>query len=227
MIDPTDKAEFATIMQATMAVYSKEVSKPVLQLYWATLIEYDMEAVRRAFQAWIKNPDTGQFAPKPADIIRMIDGATGDRAMITWSKVDKAVRMVGHYQSVAFDDPIIHRVIDDMGGWRKLASLPSNKDLEFAGQEFIKRYRALALAGGVGGDYPAYLIGESEASNRKDGYHNVDPVALVGDQTRAKEVARLGSAGPTLKIGKASSAQELIGASIGQLLPGNLIGRQS
>ena len=216
MIDPQDKREFATIMEATMAVYGREVTKPVMQLYWSALVEYDMAAVRRAFGAWIKNPDSGQFAPKPADIIRMIDGATGDRAMVTWSKVDKAIRMVGHYQSVAFDDPVIHKVIDDMGGWRKLASLPSNKDLEFAGQEFIKRYRAYVLAGGVT-EYPAYLIGESEAVNGKNGIRGYDPVQLIGDKEKAAQVARLGSQGPTLRITQARS-EDLVGKPVAALI---------
>lgn len=218
MIDPDDKREFATIMEATMAVYGREVTKPVMQLYWSALVEYDMAAVRRAFGAWIKNPDAGQFPPKPADIIRMIDGATGDRAMVVWSKVDKAIRMVGHYQSVAFDDPVIHRVIDEMGGWRKLASIPSNKDLEFAGLEFVKRYRAYALAGGVS-EYPAYLIGESEAVNGKNGLRGHDPVQLIGDKDRAADVVRLGSSCPTLRITQARSGQELIGQPVAALLP--------
>lgn len=209
--------EFRGIMEATMAIYGREVTKPVMRLYWSALAEYDMAAVRRAFGAWIKNPDAGQFPPKPADIIRMIDGATGDRAMVVWSKVDKAVRMVGHYQSVAFDDPIIHRVIDDMGGWRKLASMPTDKDLEFAGHEFIKRYRAYALAGGVT-EYPAYLIGECEASNGKEGIQWDDPVMLVGDRKRAVEIMRAGSSGPTLRISQATSA-ERIGKSVAALLP--------
>ncbi len=213
----SDADEFAGIMEATMAVYGKDVSKPVMRIYWSALVEYDMPAVRRAFGAWIKNPDSGQFPPKPADIIRMIDGATGDRAMVVWSKVDKAIRMVGNYQSVAFDDPIIHLVIDEMGGWRKLASIPSNKDLEFAGIEFVKRYRAYVLAGGVT-EYPAYLIGECEAVNGKNGFRGQDPLQLVGDKNLAAEVVRKGGTGPTLKITQASSAQELIGSQAVALL---------
>lgn len=224
---PKDANEFASIMEATMAVYGKDVSKPVIRLYWNALIEYDMEAVRRAFGGWIKNPDQGQFAPKPADIIRMIDGGSGDRAMVTWSKIDKAIRMVGHYQSVAFDDPIIHRVVDEMGGWRKLACLPTNKDLEFAGIDFIKRYRAYVLAGGVGGEYPAYLIGECEALNGKDGYRGVDPVTLIGDASKAKQVARLGSSGPTLRIAQVKNGEELVGTPLAKLLPGKVINDRS
>lgn len=224
---PKDANEFASIMEATMAVYGKDVSKPVIRLYWNALIEYDMEAVRRAFGGWIKNPDSGQFAPKPADIIRMIDGGSGDRAMVTWSKIDKAIRMVGHYQSVAFDDPIIHRVVDEMGGWRKLACLPTNMDLEFAGLEFIKRYRSYVLAGGVGGDYPAYLIGECEALNGKDGYRGVDPVTLIGDSSKAKQVARLGSSGPTLRLAQVKNGEELVGTPLGNLLTGSVINDRS
>jgi hypothetical protein len=218
-----DAKEFATIIEATMAVYGKDVSKPVIRIYWMALIEYDMEAVRRAFGGWIKNPDQGQFAPKPADIIRMIDGATGDRAMVTWSKVDKAVRMVGHYQSVAFDDPIIHRVIDEMGGWRKVSTLPTNKDMEFAGIEFIKRYRAYALAGGVGAEFPAYLIGENEASNNKDGYHGIDHITLIGDTAKARQVTKLGSSGSLLRLAQMANPQSPVADRMVGLLTGALV----
>lgn len=35
--------------------------------------------------------------------------------MVAWNKVDKAVRQVGAWTSVMFDDALIHRVISDMG----------------------------------------------------------------------------------------------------------------
>lgn len=214
MIDPDDRPQFAQVIAGTMAIYSKDVTKSLAEMYWNALRSYDISAVANAFGAWLMNPDQGQFYPKPADIVRMIDGSTGDRAMTAWSTIIKSIRMVGPYCSVAFDDPIVHRVIDDMGGWLKLCHLKTEKDLEFAGIDFIKRYRGFALAGGVGSEYPSYLIGESEASNQRSGYKGIDSIKLIGDEAKAVRVARLGSSGSTLRIGEVANKAELLGSDV-------------
>lgn len=208
-----DRSKFAALLKAIMTEYQREVSTASLHLWWAALERFDYDAVRAAFSAWVQNPDAGQFAPKPADIIRMIEGTTGDKAMVAWSKVEKAVRMVGHYQSVAFDDPIIHRVIDDMGGWISLASTPTDKDLEFRGKEFATRYRALALRG-VGDEYPAYLVGASESVNGSTGYRGVDRLVMLGPPALVEQVVRAGGTGRRMAITTARSGQDLIGGAV-------------
>jgi len=75
----------------------------------------------------LMNPDTGQFLPKPADIVRMLGGRTLDRALMAWAKVDKAVRQIGTYESVVFDDALIHRVLHEMGGWVGMGQKTENE----------------------------------------------------------------------------------------------------
>lgn len=220
-----DKGEFSQIMQGTMAMYSKDVSSALLKMWYASLIEYDIAALREAFNAWLRNPDQGQFAPKPADIIRLIDGATGDRAMLAWSKLEKAVRRVGPYSSVGFDDAIIHKVVEDLGGWIKLANTKTEKDLEFVGLDFVKRYRGYALKG-VAQDYPAYLIGQAEADNVRNGFPGIDHVQLVGDAQRAADVAKIGSASATLRITTGPIGDALVAKPVG-LLTDKVLGKSA
>ena len=40
-----------------------------------------------------------------------------DVILEAWDKVEEALQRAGSYQRVAFDDPIIHLIISDMGGW--------------------------------------------------------------------------------------------------------------
>jgi len=58
--------------------------------------------------------------PKPADIIRAIKGNSQTQSLQAWSKVEDAIRLVGPYRSVVFDDLAIHGVLQEMGGWVKL-----------------------------------------------------------------------------------------------------------
>ena len=77
MVDPNDKREFASIMEAVMLLYGKDSTPSLLRLYWNALAAHSIDQVRWAFDHWVKDPKQGTFMPKPADIIRTIQEATG------------------------------------------------------------------------------------------------------------------------------------------------------
>ena len=181
MIDGDQKRFFACLV-GSAEISGKELSKHGMKLYWEMLKQYDIEAVEKAFVQHGLNPDSGQFMPKPADIVKHIDGGGADRGMLAWSKVDKAVRRIGQYvDAVVFDDPIIHAVIDDMGDWSHLCSIQTEDDLKFKGIEFGKRYRAYTLSQNI--EYPAILHGVGEQGRA--------PV-LIGDKVKARAVLESG-----------------------------------
>ena len=87
-----------------MGFYGRSVSSFALDVWWMALKEHDLAAIVDAFNRHLTNPDAGQFPPKPADIIRMLQGSTQDSALRAWAKVDQAVRRIGTYCDVVFDD---------------------------------------------------------------------------------------------------------------------------
>lgn len=177
---------FRNCLTACAELYGQPVSSAVADLWWAALRQYDIAAVERAFQKHMTNPDTGQFMPKPADIIRMIGGTTIDSAMVAWALVDRAVRSVGPYASVAFDDPVIHRVIHDMGGWIRLCTgTRDEKDWPFVGNEFRTRYKGAAMRDQL--EHPAYLPGLAEQSGRPAS----ECMRYIGDQKKALAVTQI------------------------------------
>jgi len=182
-----DRKRFATAIVAAGEYYGKQPSPQVVELYWRGLEQYDIQAVERAIAAHMQNPDQGQFMPKIADLVRVIGGRSEDRSMLAWSEVDRTVRTVGRYQSIVFEDRLIHRVIADMGGWVKLCS-HDEADWPFVAKEFGARYRGLLLAGGTphrglpleggasGG--PDRLIGLAEQHNGIKGFQVAEPVRI-------------------------------------------------
>jgi len=192
----SDFESFSQMISAVCALYGKPASSHMIAIWWGALREYDLQGVRHAFDRHVKNPDSGQFMPKPADVIRMVQGSTQDAALVAWSKVDKAVRHVGPYATVAFDDPVIHAVIQDMGGWVQVGS-KTDKDWPFIAKEFETRYRGYRLQGSAG-EYPPSLAGIAESQNSQTGFRSPPPV-LIGDQERALSVIAGGSVAP--KIG--------------------------
>lgn len=189
-----DKKHLGAMLAKVMSVYGKQITSGFIDVFFDALVGYDLESVRRGLNAHVQNPDSGQFPPKPADVVRLIDGTSQDQGMQAWSRVDKSVRRIGPYQSVVFDDPIVHRVVDDMGGWVKLCNTRSEEDYKFQGLEFARRYRACVIAGGVGDNYPHYLIGVTEAENGNGGFDAPEPL-LIGDRAACLSVLRDGAGG--------------------------------
>ena len=180
----SDKEKFYLLINSVWSFYGKTLTPMMVQILWNALSSYDLQAVSSAFDRHLVNPDTGQFPPKPADVVRLLDGGTEDNAQLAWAKVDRAVRLVGSYQSVVFDDPIIHAVLLDMGGWIALGKCTED-EWPFRAREFEKRYRGYTLRGMV--DYQRKLTGIAEAQNETAGQKSKPPI-MIGDATKCQIV---------------------------------------
>lgn len=69
-----DKNDFRDVMSVTCELYGKSVSQTMLRLYFGTLQQFTIEQVRQAIGEHISDKKSGSFFPKPADIIRKIEG---------------------------------------------------------------------------------------------------------------------------------------------------------
>lgn len=190
-----EKHVFAELLRGVSDFYGRDLSPFALNVWWEAMRPFDHAAVVQAMNRHVMNPDTGQFMPKPADVVRMLGGTTQDSALRAWAKVDKAVRHVGTYVSVAFDDPLIHRVLHDMGGWVGLGTKRED-EWPFVAREFENRYRGYAMRG-ERPEYPAVLIGLSDAENARTGFRLGAP-RLIGDPLRAQRVIEGGSDRPLI-----------------------------
>jgi len=192
-----DKKRFVTLLTGVADYYGKELASGVIGLYWQGLKQYDIEGVEKALWAHTQNPDSGQWMPKIADVTKMLQGRTADQAALAWSKVDGAVRRVGCYADVVFDDALVHRVLHDMGGWLQLAMKTEN-DWPFIAREFENRYRGYRMRGEAP-EYPPVMIGMANAQNGETGMALQEPV-LVGDRALALQVLAGGAKQPLLTM---------------------------
>lgn len=72
------KVEFSAVLAAALAVYSKSITAGMADLYFAALQQYDLQVVREGLTRHLQDALSGQYAPKPADIIRQIQASTHD-----------------------------------------------------------------------------------------------------------------------------------------------------
>lgn len=183
------KQDFFALVADVYAFYSRNTSRFALKVWWDALKPFDFDAVNQALGMHCINPDNGQYLPKPSDVVKLLRGSTQDSALVAWSKVDTAVRTVGTYSSVSFDDPIILRVLQDMGGWIALGA-KKEEEWPFIAREFENRYRGYVMRPEI--EYPRWLPGIAEAQNSQAG-QPVQPPVLIGDPARAKLVLQNGS----------------------------------
>lgn len=177
-----NEPEFLELMAQIGHLYGKAINETLFDIYWKALESFDFAAVKRAFQTHINNPDTGQYMPKPADIIRYLHGTTQTQALHAWSQVLEAIQRVGAYESVVFDDPLIHTVITEMGGWIRLCRI-DEKDLPFRAHNFEKRYMGWIFNPPI--HYPKHLAGILELHYYQEKGYETPPPLLIGNQEKA------------------------------------------
>lgn len=201
----TEYEQFERLLRGIYTFYRVELTSIHLEIWWRAMQKFDLRALQEAFSLHMLNPDNGQWLPKPADVVRLVAGGTADRALLAWSKFETAVQYVGQWDSVVFDDPIIHQVVDDMGGWRLLCGKPE-KEWPFVKNDFVTRYRGYAVRPLV--TYPSKLVGQIEAENMQHYPSSVPEPKFVGDEARARMVLANGATG---------SKSTLIGTLVKQL----------
>lgn len=183
-----DRAAFKTLLTDALAFYRQDVSTFALSVWWAACAPFELEQVRKALTSHAMDPERGQFAPKPADMVRVLQGTQTDRALVAWGKAYEGIQRAGSYQSVVFDDPVIHAVIVDLGGWVTFCR-STHDELSHLQRRFCHSYRAYARRPDVA--YPPKLIGESEASNAHLG-RPVSAPLLLGDSAACIRVFKGG-----------------------------------
>lgn len=164
----------------------------MLDIWWNACKGFDFEQIATAMQRHCTDPERGQFAPKVADIARVLSGTTTERAAIAWGKVHEAMSAVGAYTDVVFDDPAIHAVIEDLGGWPKVCRTELD-ELSYLQHRFCEAHRAYSARGDF--EFPRRLMGDRSPDHEyvSRGIEAPRP-ALIGDAEKAKQVFLSGNA---------------------------------
>lgn len=190
-----DFPAFRGLLTDVMAYYRQDVSRFVLDLWWGACKPFALAQISQALQRHATDPERGQFAPKVADLVRILAGTTTDRAALAWGKVHEAMGAVGAYTDVVFDEPAIHAAVEDLGGWPKMCRADL-KDLSHLQHRFMQFYRAYVERGQF--DYPKRLPGDRSPDSEYERMGLPLPrPAVVGDRGQARLVYRGGGAGKT------------------------------
>ena len=78
-----DFEPFCKMMDLVAEQYNRTLSDGGKALYWQGLKDFDLPALKQAVTRHLRNPDNGQFMPKIADLVRMLQGMTQYSALTT------------------------------------------------------------------------------------------------------------------------------------------------
>ena len=141
-----DKRAFFDLMMAAGEVYGREVTQPMAAIYFSALANVSIEQVQEAMMAHMQNPDSGQFFPKPADLIKQMTGTTKqqdaaieDKAAIAWACIERDIRRIGSYGTLKLEDKQALATVKAMGGWQSICQTETSK-MEWKRKEFIRMY---------------------------------------------------------------------------------------
>ncbi len=191
--------------------YGAVLSESAIGFWVDSLEPFELEQIRKAFNSHMRDPDGGRFMPKPAHLMKFLEGNATDKAAIAWGKALEAASSVGAYTDVIFDDPAIHATIEDLGGWPKFCRTET-AELSYLQHRFTQSYQAYANKGDF--EYGRRLNGDRSPDSE---YEKKDiPLprpALIGDPVKAQNVYRLGGIGGKTQITHDIAAQAIAAIS--------------
>ena len=171
-----NKKDFAVQMAVLEEVFNKTMSDKKAQIYFRLLNNYSVKSLEKAVAHLLKTKRITTF-PLPAEIIEAIEGTPTDKAMKALEKARRAQEDYGYYDSVKFDEPAIHSVIEAMGGWLDFAKV----DLYgYPAKEFCDFYYAFSRD--TTKRHVERLIGRHEIDNRGKGLiDHIPRTIFIGD----------------------------------------------
>lgn len=194
-----DYDAFMQLLAAEVEVRGKQpLSEGAMLIWWEAFCDHEFEVIKKAFRKHRLDAERGRFMPQPSDLVFHMDGTHTDRSAIAWGKALEAAQSVGAYADVVFDDPAIHAVVEDVGGWPKFCRT-STADLSYLQTQFCKSYQAYARSGDF--EYPRRLTGDRSPDHDylSKGIKPPKPV-LIGNQQAARRVFLEGGAAGKTQI---------------------------
>jgi hypothetical protein len=157
------REHFLKYMATLGELFDKQISESMLELYWEILKDFSEQEIMKVFNLAGRHC---KFFPKPAELLEILEGDKQDQAVLAWEKVYKATSSIGAYESVQFDDPVIHSCIKLMGGWVELCRVKTD-EMKWKQKEFEKLYSVFSQRS----SHPKYLVGITEHENSMRGFN--------------------------------------------------------
>ena len=133
-----DRPAFIALLTDVLGFYGQTTSPFALSVWWEACKDMELSVIRAALTAYATDPNRGHFAPKPADVIRVVRGTTEERGHAAWADLLGQVRSVGSYGAPEIGDAA-RAGLNAIGGWLALC-MADESSLTFLQRQFAEGY---------------------------------------------------------------------------------------
>ena len=165
------------VNRVTKGISAIELTPEQLNVYKALLDDIPDDKFIQGIRTMLKERPYANI-PSPGDIRKYcLETREEDldiRVAAARNKIKKAMNSIGTYVTVAFDDPIIHLVIRDFGGWIKLGMTDMEEFENLLKWDLPRLYKAYATRKNA--DIPLTLEGKADDKT----------VKYIGNEEKAK-----------------------------------------
>ena len=183
-----DLKKFAYCMEAMRGEFTpnEQLSETQLDIKFKSLRDISIEDIEKATWTIINTRKTASF-PKVAEIREAATGSLDDKALIAYDAFTKGKAATGAYDSICFEDKIIHAVIMAMGGWQEVCMV-TEEEWKFKRREFLDLYKAITR--NPGREIPNKLIGlgEHSCSQNEEWAKHMPPLKMISQFGEIVEV---------------------------------------
>lgn len=174
-----DRDRFEGMLLGLAEIFKEDLSNERVDLYYLALEDMDIEDIIQAGNILVR---TTKFFPKPVEFRESMAVNTDDMAAIAYAKFFKGCAHTPD-KTLVFDDPIIHAVIVNLGGWNdelydNWASIEKEVWLR---KDFERLYKTYAKMG-VPANTPERLVGRTERHNEGQWNWAIPQPALIGSK---------------------------------------------
>jgi hypothetical protein len=158
---------FQLAITALASSFRQEAGEDVFLAYSMALDDLPIEGVELSVRRAMREC---KFMPTAAELRELAnhDVSLNDRAVLAFEALSRAIKGLGPYKSVDFDDRAINATVKLLGGWDAVCA---TSEREFH-REFRKRFEEtykVYVRNGVGKEQGRYLVGIAEKTNRMNG----------------------------------------------------------
>jgi hypothetical protein len=146
-----------------------------MEIYWAAFKNWELEDFKKACNIVMQTRVVYASLPKIPEITQALYGKEEDRAALAYQLLVKAMRDIGPWHTVIFEDGAIGRAVQVLGGWEAVNEW-SIDEWKFRRKDFESLYLANLRAGNT---KPVRLDGAFDRLNAIAGFKSFNPPVLI------------------------------------------------
>ena len=183
--------QFREGMAILCETFQREPTRLLLKAYYLALKDMSEQEFEKAIGNILQGRKYNTL-PMPAEIREAGCGSLDDKALIAYDAFAKGKSQTGAYDSIAFEDKIIHAVIMAMGGWsgENGVCMITEDEWKFKRKDFLDLYKTISR--NPGRDIPEKLIGLGEhgCSQNEEWIKHCPPLKVISQFGEIVEIRK-------------------------------------